>query len=325
MKKIKKLVKICIILLTFNTVNACPPNPTAMTQIVGSLCYSCTFPISVGGIKLTPEPMPDPAGSVRSPVCVCNDPFPRVGIPVSFYEPSRVIEIVSDPFCFTTLGVGLTPTPALSGEKPSGGASTKNTFMQSHYMIFPIYSLLELATDFACLQTTGADYAYISEVDPTWQDDNLAAFLNPEALLFGNPISNLSCIADSVSSSVYFPLDALFWCMGSWGNVYPLTGNRDTSGDFVQDTASIAAKTIYKLHRELVLWGSWGQAGLCGYYPMPIWRKTAYRLQPILPIPHPTGITIGQTGLIWSMFKNFPMSFDNFGYILFKKRECCAF
>ena len=323
----KKLIATILFTLSLYNVNvkACVPNPTATAQIIATMCHSCVFPLSVGGVQLIQGVMPDPSTIVSSPICVCNDPFPRIGIPVSFFEPSRIIEVVSVPFCFSSLGIPAPPNPALSGTKPSGGTSTKNTFMQVHYMIFPVYALMEIATDFVCLQVSATDYAYISEVDPTWQDDTLAAFLNPEALLFGNPISNLACIADSVSSSVYFPLDPLFWCMGSWGNAYPLTGHKDTSGDFIQDTAAIAARMIYKLHRELVLWGSWGQAGLCGYYPMPIWRKTPYRLQPILPIPHPIGIVIGQTGLVWSMFKNIPMSFDNFAYMLFKKRECCAF
>ncbi|WP_072215137.1 TraU family protein [Campylobacter coli] len=55
--------------------------------------------------------------------------------------------------------------------------------------------------DAACMNITGGvDIAYMTEVDPLWQDDELTALINPEALLFGNPILNLACMADSASA-----------------------------------------------------------------------------------------------------------------------------
>ncbi|MDZ7818224.1 MAG: TraU family protein [Aliarcobacter sp.] len=68
----------------------------------------------------------------------------------------------------------------------------------------------------------------------------------------------------------------------------------------------MAASLIYKLHRQLILWGSWGQAGLCGYYPAPIWRKSAYRLQIVTPILSPYAKTTGTTGMMWSFGENPP-------------------
>ena len=223
------------------------------------------------------------------------------------------------------MGFGLTTSGGtLGGTSGDDGSGNQSTFYQAHYYIFPIYALLELLTDFICLQMTGFDMAYLTEVDPLWNNDTLSAIINPEALLFGNPVANLACMADAVTSAVFEPLDALFWCKGSWGNAYPLTGQ--TGGDgYVEGSASVAASLIYKLHRQLVLWGSWGQAGLCGYYPAPIWRKSAYRLQIVTPIPSVYATTIGTTGTIWSFGKNPPFVGDNFSYLLFKKRECCAF
>ena len=108
------------------------------------------------------------------------------------------------------------------------------------------------------------------------------------------------------------------------GFPYPLTGNTFTK-NYVEDSASVAASIIYKLHRQLILWGSWGQAGLCGYFPAPIWRKSAYRIQLVSPIVNSFATTIGTSGLTWTSGKNPPFIGDNFGYLLFKKRECCAF
>jgi conjugal transfer pilus assembly protein TraU len=325
----KKFILTLLLIIAANSNNrleaVCLPHDFAGLTVLTKMCHTCIFPLTISGITLLRGPMPDPSPTSVGPICLCTDPFPRVGIPISFFEPSRIMEVVSDAFCFPTLGIdmGSVSTGMIGGTK--GHRSTQhNTFMQVHYMIFPIYAQIELIVDFLCLESTGVDYAYITEVDPLWNSDTTSAFMYPEALLFGSPVTNLACIADSVASSAGYPLDPLFWCMGSWGNSYPLTGHKDTTLSFVQDTAAIAARMIYKLHRELILWGSFGNKGLCGYYPMPIWLKTAYRLQIIDPVPNPIAMPIGETGLMWDYLKDIPNSFDNFGYLLFKKRDCCV-
>ena len=321
----KKSIFIFLIFMQVNLFAVCAPTGALTVDIILKADYTAMFPLRIAGIPIVPGRIQDVGGSVSSPICICKDPIPRIGIPVSFFEPSRLIEVVKDPYCFPSMGFGLTTSGGtLGGTSGDDGSGNQSTFYQAHYYIFPIYALLELLTDFICLQMTGFDMAYLTEVDPLWNNDTLSAILNPEALLFGNPISNLACIADAVTSAVFEPIDALFWCKGSWGNAYPLTGQ--TGGDgYVEGGASVAASLIYKLHRQLVLWGSWGQAGLCGYYPAPIWRKSAYRLQIVTPIPSLYATTIGTTGMLWSFGKNPPFVGDNFSYLLFKKRECCAF
>ncbi|MBP6714059.1 MAG: TraU family protein [Aliarcobacter sp.] len=321
----KKSIFIFLIFMQVNLFAVCAPTGALTVDIILKADYTAMFPLRIAGIPIIPGRIQDVGGSVSSPICICKDPIPRIGIPVSFFEPSRLIEVVKDPYCFPSMGFGLTTSGgALGGTSGDDGSGNQSTFYQAHYYIFPIYALLELLTDFICLQMTGFDMAYLTEVDPLWNNDTLSAILNPEALLFGNPVSNLACIADAVTSAVFEPIDALFWCKGSWGNAYPLTGQ--TGGDgYVEGGASVAASLIYKLHRQLVLWGSWGQAGLCGYYPAPIWRKSAYRLQIVTPIPSLYATTIGTTGMLWSFGKNPPFVGDNFSYLLFKKRECCAF
>ena len=321
----KKSIFIFLIFMQVNLFAVCAPTGALTVDIILKADYTAMFPLRIAGIPIVPGRIQDVGGSVSSPICICKDPIPRIGIPVSFFEPSRLIEVVKDPYCFPSMGFGLTTSGgALGGTSGDDGSGNQSTFYQAHYYIFPIYALLELLTDFICLQMTGFDMAYLTEVDPLWNNDTLSAILNPEALLFGNPVSNLACIADAVTSAVFEPIDALFWCKDSWGNAYPLTGQ--TGGDgYVEGGASVAASLIYKLHRQLVLWGSWGQAGLCGYYPAPIWRKSAYRLQIVTPIPSLYATTIGTTGMLWSFGKNPPFVGDNFSYLLFKKRECCAF
>jgi conjugal transfer pilus assembly protein TraU len=65
----------------------------------------------------------------------------------------------------------------------------------------------------------------MTEVMPTWQSGALAAIIQPESILFGNPAAGLACMADSAAAAAGTVLDPLFWCMGSWGNTYPLAGD----------------------------------------------------------------------------------------------------
>lgn len=316
----KKLSIILLLIININLFAVCNPTGVLTLDLIAKIDYSAMFPLKIAGATIIPGRIKDQS-PVSSPLCICQDPFPRVGIPVSFYEPSRIIEVNTDSMCFHTFGFGLNPT-RIGGGTQGDGQDRQKTFYQSHYLVFPIYAILELMMDFLCLERSGVDYGYITEVDPLWNSDTLAAFMQPEALLFGNPITNLACVADSVAASAFFPIDALFWCKGSWGNAYPMTGWTNTKNN-VEDSASVAASLIYKLHRQLVLWGSWGEAGLCGYFPAPIWRKSAYRLQLVAPIPS-FATSIGTSGLMWTPGHNPPFIGDNFGFMLFKKRDCCV-
>lgn len=329
--KILKILLIAPILLMLNSnVKACGAKPDALVKIVNDMCFMCSFPLTVGGVSIITGPMSDPNPSKGNIICICPFPppiFQRIGVPVSFFEPSRMIDIVSEPYCFPSLGfsLGSNNKGTLGGQKNTQGNSSKHTFMQSHYTIFPVYSILEFLVDFSCVISTGTDVGYITEIDPMWNSDTLGAYLSPEALLFGNPITNLACVADSATASSGHPLDLLFWCLGGWGNAYPLTGHKPSSNSYIQDSAAIAAKLLYKLHRELILWSNSGVAGLCHPYPEPIWRKTEYRIQPILPIALNTAMVIGRAGALWTTLKDYPNSYNNFAYLIFKKLDCCAF
>jgi hypothetical protein len=43
------------------------------------------------------------------------------------------------------------------------------------------------------------DIAYLSEVDPLWNDSTLSMLINPEAALFGNLIAQGACAADAAA------------------------------------------------------------------------------------------------------------------------------
>ena len=60
------------------------------------------------------------------------------------------------------------------------------------------------------------DILYLSEIDPTWNNDELNVFLYPESLLLANPIALAACLADVAAVEIREAIDPLFFCVGSW-------------------------------------------------------------------------------------------------------------
>ena len=95
---------------------------------------------------------------------------------------------------------------------------------------------LEVLLDFACLEQGGFDLAYLTEVDPLWKDDELTLIINPDAILFANPLAIAACAADCVAASIGFGLAPLFWCAGCQGGLYPMDGYLPTHIGGVQSS-----------------------------------------------------------------------------------------
>ncbi|MFY9270808.1 MAG: TraU family protein [Candidatus Manganitrophaceae bacterium] len=303
---------------------------------VTDVCWNCIFPIRIGGVTVIPGDVPDTPDLSRLPVCVCPAPPPiffRPGIPVSFWEPAYFTETVKDPFYFPSLGIGLPNLVApgfLGGTHShiaSGNQVDTAVFAQGHWFNFPVWDLLELLTDFVCVEKSSVfDIKYLSELDPLWNNDILALVMFPETLLYANPVSQMSCIADSIAANAWIPLSPLYWCMGSWGSAYPLTGHVNDD-NYVQANAAIAARMIYKQARSGALLDT--AINLCAAVPTPVWVKQNYRLHEAKPVRDITCTPIGRSSLIWGAGNNPPYSAtgnssDNFLWMIFRKRACCA-
>lgn len=294
---------------------------------VTDIAWHGIFPIKIGGVPIGGIELPDPGDPANSPVCACPFPppiFVRIGIPISYWEPSRFIETVRDPFCFPSLGIAVMPPgAALSGTYAGeGNEQAVKTFAQAHYFIYPPFALLGMFVDWVCVEHSDFDVGYLTEVDPLWNDDLLSAMIQPEALLFANPITQIACMADSVTANAGMPLKWLFWCMGSWGSSYPMTGHIPSERK-VQSNAAAAARLIYKLNRQGIMHDT--AINLCMKTPTPIWVKSNYRLQMAKPINGLQIIPIGRSGILWEAAMNPPFMGDNFLFMVFRKRACCAF
>lgn len=325
------LIKICILyFLQFTNLHA--ENSSchgAWVNPITDVCWSCLFPISIGSIGVISGGVPD-TKNPGSPICACGNPIPRIGLSVGFWEPVAMVDVTRTPFCLVNLGgTKLSLGSSFNtGEVDNASSTNGHSFYYVHWYIYPLLNWLKLIDDAACAQQGDLDLAYFSELDPTWKDDELNFLINPEAVLFGNPITQMACAADSVKSTFSLPIDALFWCAGAHGSMYPLDGWVQEHVSGVQASLLLTERVAFKLHRLGIIWDSEGVDGaaLCFTHPSLILPKSRYRYQMVYPLPttgrkgcHP----FGAATFTWEAMHQYPYKGEDFGYLIWKKRNCC--
>jgi conjugal transfer pilus assembly protein TraU len=206
--------------------------------------------------------------------------MPTPGIKMAMWQPTHMVEAVRLPFCSPALGGMLSGAAAggVFGMAKLGGmedASASNRDSQSsylnfHYWKFPLSVITDMVTDAVCVAETASvdiDIAYISEIDPTWNNETLAMFTHPEAVLFANPVATAACMADAVASTAYKPIPGMFWCNGAHGHGYPFSGiNRHEGG--IDSSSSAAARALAAMHRRGLAKKTYG--GACGVHGSPL-------------------------------------------------------
>jgi len=299
---------------------------------ITDICWQCMFPLMIAGVKLIDSDLKPPLGEgTDSPVCVCKDGTSVVlGLRTAFFEPARIAETVKDPYCFTILGAELGNPDAGFGGGTTEDRGNENpntiTFAQAHWYIFPAFALLDLFVDFPCFEDLDFSIAFFTEPDSLWNNDLYSFVIQPEAVVFANPIAQLSCAADSIATHFSKPIDAMFWCMGSWGSAYPMAGNI-SNPHFVEANAALSAKMIYRMTRLETFWDR--GTDVCGAVMLPIWKKSHFRLHMMKPVRDKTCHPIGKSSILWASGKNPPISTqgnasDNFTWMYFRKLLCCA-
>jgi conjugal transfer pilus assembly protein TraU len=114
----------------------------------------------------------------------------------------------------------------------------------------------------------------MTEIDPTWNDDTLAALVYPETVVFDFPLAQVACAADCVAATCRLaarPALLVRWLQ--WLDV-PMTGNIGNSDTMDQSMRLAAERMVFKMHRTALAWGTMGDQGLCGKYIMPIMRSS---------------------------------------------------
>tara|TARA_B100000614_G_scaffold168859_1_gene150454 strand:- start:1549 stop:2535 length:987 start_codon:yes stop_codon:yes gene_type:complete len=291
---------------------------------ITDVCWKCIFPITIMGVHVHTGGGIDAGGS-RQPLCSCKGigGIPLPGIPIGFWEPVRLVDVTRIPLCLVSMGGLSLGSNSNYGEVTTDtDTMTKKSFYHVHWYIWPLLYWMELLTDFVCMEKLAIDVAYLTEFDPLWGEDAKSSILNPESILFGSPAAQSACLSDCLATSAGLPLDSLFWCGGCHGSLYPFTGTVGEHISGIQASLLLVERMMAKLHRQFLLWGYMGKEAQCGKYPMPLIKKSQYRIQMTYPGKGPCN-RVGQTEVAWQAGKEFPFNGSDFGYLIFRKRDCC--
>ncbi|MFC0180957.1 TraU family protein [Thorsellia kenyensis] len=306
------------------------PNASLFSQrLLSDICWSCLFPLNIGGINLSSLDLPQ--GASRKSLCLCDDPLglPKPGIVTGMWQPVHLIELVRKPGCSPVLGGMTLPL----GSKLSQGSHGEGNFdigdlafFHYHYYSFPIMAMLDMFISPQCARDSYLDFdlMFASELDPTWLNDELAFFAHPESILFANPQAVTACVSDAISSSSGKPIDTLFWCAGSFGHLYPLSGHTLAMGSFAQKTSHLATRSLAISHRRGFAKKTMGDKALCGPVTELMLPKSQYKMSMFFPLPESTSShQIGESTINWGEWRSIPGAGEDAVYLLWCWQDCC--
>jgi len=307
----------------------------AFINPITDICWECVFPMTIAGVQSEKSDRGfeairnlKPSQNQRKDkqlFCFCRGIPPRPGIPISFWEPVKLIDVTKEAYKLVGMGGVKIGNSSLKNRGTiKSGLGSKTSFSHVHIYDYPVFALLEILTDFACIETGEFELSYFSELDYTWYDDSLSNILNPEVALFANPLAQAACITDCVASTANKPLDKLFWCGGCHGSIYPFSGTVSSHIGLLQEALLLSQRSIAKMHRTGFLKG-YKEGDYCEKSYMPIWQKSLYKIQIASPVPQTSGEcpSLGGSEVLWGVGKSYPKEGEEFVFVLWSKKQCC--
>ncbi len=339
---------VCISSTTTTTTNvnpACPDAQVLSGKLITDISWNTVFPLRIAGAPMGGGEMPEEAAPGRA-VCTCQDSngVYHPGTQISLWEPARLIEVVPVAGCAPTLGGSRLQNDLtellIGGSMGQEKDLSDLSFYNVNYYAFPLMIMLDLLTNIQCKSDgyMDVDLMYASFTDPTWNDDELAFFLNPEVIVFASPLAQAACLADVAASAVGRPIQALPWCAGEWGLLYPFTGFVNADISPVRDTSLLATRFVAALHRRGMALKTMGEDVMCRSKLFPTIPKSQYKMSMFYPVPEVEGsVTIGDTGnremtgshwigqstYLWGEWRNIPGK-ESYLYVLWRWSDCCA-
>ncbi|NQY62901.1 MAG: TraU family protein [Alteromonadaceae bacterium] len=319
-----KTISFLLLLLSFDSLAIC--RSQSIINPISDVTWQCMFPMVAAGLVMNGGNDDNASGTSKSAICNCfSEGIPKVGIPFSFWEPSTMIDVVTDAGCTPAMG-GLNLLGGggynLDGKKSDGTSGVRQVKKQVHYISFPVLKLLDMFYDLPCIRSEEEyDYLMISEILPYWQNDLLSTIIFPETVLFANPAAQLACTADAVAllTGMGVTSDILYWCLGGTGTTYPISGAINSSDEF-QASAAFAARSVFMMGRvgSLIEYNKNG----CSSQRQYIWNKSRYKYHLAKPVVVPYCTPFGQNAMLQPPGINVD---DNKTFIIFRKVDCCTF
>lgn len=327
---IRFLSLVFVLVMSFSTQASAKCNARFLNPMT-DVCWDCIFPISVGALEINLGASRPDTPNQAFPLCLCPGFPPRIGLSIGLWEPARLVDVANETGCFVNLGFDIDFGLFAAGKTTvSGvGALDSGSKWHTHYYYYPLLSFIGTGIDALCLETTAFDVAWMSEIDPLWMDAELSLLLNPETLLFANPVAQAACAADCVqASSGSLGNDALFWCDGCSGSLYPVTGDANNHVGGVQASAVVSAKVLSRMHRLGLARRTMSSSAACTTSAAPIVPKSQYRRQITRPVAATSGrfagAPIGASTQFYDSGREFAYGGESFGFLYWRKRNCCA-
>jgi conjugal transfer pilus assembly protein TraU len=291
------------------------------------ICWRCLFPITIGSSTVASSDLPDTPNAHKA-LCICpGNLFPHVGFALGYWEPMALVDVSRTPYCFVNLGgIQIHHDQEARGAVETQTPDQNGSFYYVHVYHFPILRWVDSWLLGGSCQTRGKfEIAYLSELDPTWRDESLALIVFPETKSFLNPITALSaqaaCLLDSTIANNRLPSDTAYWCAGSQGFMYPLTGKVVEHVGSVQVSTLLAERILFKLHVLGKIHDTHANH-LCGEEISLRMPKSRYRYQMIYP-KTTSCYPFGRTTMVWGSNVMDPLHSDDTSYLIFRKRNCC--
>ena len=186
--------------------------------------------------------------------------------------------------------------------------------------------MLNLYTDFNCgrYDYMDMDLLYASEFDKSWYDESISVMMTPEINALANADTVASCSADAMMSFDGKTSDELFYCAGSWGFVYPLTGYVNSSGSVAENTSLLAVRVMSLLHHRGLLPVTVGDDALCGGVYFDSMSKSMYRFSMLYPTAETSdNHALGAPVQYWHGDARVPPNRHDVIYLVWRYRNCC--
>jgi conjugal transfer pilus assembly protein TraU len=155
--------------------------------------------------------------------------------------------------------------------------------------------------------------------------------MNPEVVLFANPVAQGACAIDCKSAAVNFANDKMFWCAGCLGNAYPLSGHNADYVGGVQNSSLLTYRILAKMHRAGLARETSTSDGsyngkLCRKPLCLNVKKSQYKLQLVYPKAASGSaacVPLGISDLIYSPGMEYPGGGQDWVYLIWRKKNCC--
>ena len=334
--KRRVLTLLILSMLSLSKANAsttCADSGLLSGKLITDICWSCLYPIKAAGFTMIGGGrVPD--GAATQVLCACEDDLgvPSPGIMSAMWEPARVVELVREPGCMasmnTTLNIGDKRDWGDAGQGGDDGNETgSGVFYHYNYYSFPLLLMMELFVESYCTKDGWADFdvMFMSIYDPIWRNEELALMAYSEAPLVANVAAISACPADAISSTAGNPLSSLWWCAGSWGEIYNISGHTGEIGSMPNNTSLLATRAVAATHRRGLAFKTMGEENMCDGSISPMLPKDQYKWTMFWPVPERTSDHVtGENTFRWGEWRNPPTpGSDDAIYLLWRWNDCC--